>query len=410
MTEFTLAPQQEDAAKAVQEWYENGQKTDFASQNIFRLFGYAGTGKTTCTRAIIERLGLQLGSDVLFAAFTGKAALVMNRNNLPARTIHSLIYKPVEPDKKKCEELHKKLKEETNTDEKKRIRKELNEASQVSFHLRTEEETELSEASLLVLDECSMVGDDMLQDLLTFNVPLLVLGDPGQLPPIDGTGALTQERPDALLTEIHRQALDNPIIDFATRARNGVYIPKQQIGTSSHVDKFALSDEQILSYDQILCGKNLTRKNLNQSVRALKGFTGGYPQVGDKLICLRNNAGTGLFNGMLAEVIHVGDLLDSSIELKIKTEEGHEKEVKALRAHFDAYHDKEALDNVRWWERADADEFDFGYAITVHKSQGSQWDNVLLVDDKFFVWDRVNRKRWLYTGITRAVESITIAS
>lgn len=409
---FNLAPQQASAAGMIKEWWN---ETDFDNKPIWRLFGFAGTGKTTTIRAIIAELGLAMGSDVLFAAFTGKAALVMQRNGLPARTIHSLIYVPKEPDKKLCAQLHKALKECEDPDEKKRIRKDLAEAGKVSFHLRTAEESALTDAQLLVLDECSMVNDDMLADLLKFKVPMLVLGDPGQLPPIDGTGALVRDAADYVLTEIHRQAADNPIIDFATRARNGIYIPKMQRRDSAHVDQASLKPFDVLNFDQVITGKNATRKTLNQRIRDLKGFTETYPMVGDKLICLRNDSETGLYNGSIVYVEHVGDLLDVSVELQVRAEQfGPDPEplieVRALRAHFDSYYDKEALDNLKPWDRANALDFDFGYAITVHKSQGSQWDKVLLWDDKFFVWDKPNRKKWLYTGITRAVQSIVIAS
>lgn len=415
---FNLAPQQQFAAMAIKQWWEDLEsgKIKISEKPIWRLFGYAGTGKTTTIRAIIAELGLEMGTDVLFAAFTGKAALVMQRNGLPGRTIHSLIYIPKEPDKKKCDELHKALKECADPDEKKRLRKDLAEAGKVSFHLRSEDETILSDAKLLVLDECSMVNDDMLQDLLKFNVPMLVLGDPGQLDPVHGEGALTRDAPDMMLTEIHRQAEGDPIIDFATRARNGIYIAKMKRGQSAHVNRDDLKAFEILHFDQVLTGKNVTRNMLNQRIRDLKGFTDNYPMIGDKLICLRNDAEKGLMNGLMCEVIRVGDLLDVSIELTVRLESAGpdapviDLEVRALRAIFDAYHDKEAMDNVKPWDRANANDFDFGYAITVHKSQGSQWDKVLLWDDGFLVWKKPERAKWLYTGITRAVSSIVIAS
>lgn len=415
--QFDLSASQTAAKTKVTEWFNNTQDADRDERkDIFRLFGYAGTGKTTTIRSLIADTGLVMGKDVFFAAYTGKAAMVMRKAGLPARTIHSLIYKPVPPNKHTCEKLHAALNKESDPDEKKRIRKELNDASKVSFFLREDDETELSRASLLVLDECSMVNDDMLRDLLTFRVPLLVLGDPGQLPPIDGEGALTGASPDVMLTEIHRQATGNPIIDYATRARNGIYIPFMVNGESGHITKDRLSDEKILSFDQILTGKNLTRKMVNQNIRKLKNFDSPYPMVGDKLICLKNDLdvpGGGLFNGMICEVMKVGELLESAIELHIKREidppDFPPVAVKALRAHFDVYHDKDALDNVKWWERADSNEFDFGYCITVHKAQGSQWDRVCVYDDKFLVWKRDERKRWLYTAITRAVDSIIIA-
>lgn len=416
MKEFDLSPSQLNAKEQITNWFDGVNSDNFDGDAIFRLFGFAGTGKTTTIRSLIGDLGLTNGKDVLFGAYTGKAAMVMRKTGLPASTIHSLIYKPVLPNKEECEKLAKILKDSDDPDEKKRFRKDLMDASKIRFQLREEGESALDKAQLLVLDECSMVNNDMLKDLLTFKVPMLVLGDPGQLPPIEGEGALTGVKPDIMLTEIHRQATGNPIIDYATRARNGIYIPFMANGSSSHVRQFQLNDDQVTKFDQVLTGKNATRKMLNQNIRRHKGFDSPYPQVGDKLICLKNDMnvpGGGLFNGMICEVMGVGDVLESAVEIEIRREIDPPNfppiKVKALRAHFDAYHDKEALDNVKWWERADSNEFDYGYAITVHKAQGSQWENVLVYDDKFLVWKRDERKRWLYTGITRAVESITIA-
>lgn len=411
MIDIELSPQQFAAKQLFLEWF-NGGEVDFDNRPIFRLFGFAGTGKTTLIKHLISEL--ELDGSCLFGAYTGKAAMVMRKQSLPAQTIHSLIYQPVPPDKKECEELHKRIQTEENPDIKKELKAELRDKSQVHFVLKSKGSSDLSDASLLVLDECSMVNDEMMDDLLSFEVPMLVLGDPGQLPPIEGEGALIRDDPDYKLTEIHRQAADNPIIDFATRARHGIYIPKLQRGTSAHLPQSVIKNDDIMQYDQILCGKNHTRKIINQKIRQLKGFTDIYPQVGDKLICLKNDQDKGLFNGMMCEVISVGELLDTAIEIEIRREtdtpSSIPQKIHALRAHFDAYHDKEALENVKWWDRTGNNEFDFGYAITVHKSQGSQWDKVLLWDDKFFVWKPSDRRKWLYTGITRAVESITIAS
>lgn len=405
------------AALGIKEWFTEqeialNEKDEF-DRPIHRVFGYAGTGKTTIIRQVIEEMGIK--DETLFAAYTGKAAMVMRKAGLPARTIHSLAYKPVPPSKSECDKISKQIKEELDETKRKSLQQDLREKSKVHFELRPRDESDLSNAKLLVLDECSMVNDEMLSDLLSFNVPLLVLGDPGQLPPIEGAGALTKAEPDAMLTEIHRQARDNPIIDFATRARHGITLAKIQLGTSRHCNMGELSNDEVLEFDQIITGKNLTRMKINNNIRYLKGFEGVFPVVGEKIICLKNNAEQGLFNGMMCEVIEVGKLLDTSIELKIKRETDTAAYpgtwVKALRAHFEAYQDKEALNNVRWWDRDGTDEFDFGYAITVHKAQGSQWDKVLLWDDGMFKgWQRQDRPKWLYTGITRAVESITIVS
>lgn len=262
---FDLSTGQQVAANSIKEWFEEQERLLYhegddcspMEQPIFRVFGYAGTGKTTTIRHIMDQLGIR--SETLFAAYTGKAAMVMRKTGLPARTIHSLIYEPVAPDSNECEKLSKAYKLETDPTLKAQLKQELREKSKVHFILRDRENSGLKQARLLVLDECSMVNDEMLADLLSFNVPMLVLGDPGQLPPIDGEGALTRTTPDVMLTEIHRQAKGNPIIDFATRARNGIYIPRIAMGTSSHCLQASLSSEQVLKFDQIITGKNFTR-------------------------------------------------------------------------------------------------------------------------------------------------------
>lgn len=253
----------------------------------------------------------------------------------------------------------------------------------------------------------------MVKDIQSYDVPILVLGDPGQLPPIKGASSLINGAPHALLTEIHRQAEDDPIIAYATRARNQIFIPYGAMGESKHVEKHELTTKEVLAADQILVGKNATRRDWNQQIRAALGRGGDYPVVGEKLICLRNDREKGLFNGMMCEVVRIGDELDFSLELDIRTElqvmEDYTPiKIKALKAHFDIYHDKDIFDSVRTWMYRDVQEFDYGYAITVHKSQGSQWDNVILVDDKFLSWKKAERAKWLYTAITRAAERITI--
>lgn len=393
-----LSGEQQKAKDMVLSWMDSW--TPGSQRQIFRLFGYAGTGKTTTIRSIVEDIGGFVG----FGAYTGKAALVMRKQELPAQTLHSLIYRPVPPDKKKCEELYKRIQEgETH------LKKDLADASKVQFELDVE--SELEKMDLLVLDECSMVNDAMLQDLLLFKTPILVLGDPGQLPPIEGTGALIRDTPDIVLKEIHRQGADSPIIDFATRARNGISLPLSDSGPAKHVKARDFGDvyPYLKGAPQVITGKNNTRRYLNQRLRPGSSM---FPEVGERLICLRNDSQLGLFNGLMVEVLEVGDQRDSSIELVIKSEleDSEPQNVLALSAYFQEYEIPKSLEAVKWWQRRDIQEFDFGYAITVHKAQGSQWPSILFVDDGFYVWDRKMRHRWLYTGITRAAEDLTIVS
>ena len=397
-TTIELSGQQQKAMELATQWYTAKEK-----KQIFRLFGYAGTGKTTITKTIIKKLALITpGLVVGFGAYTGKAALVMKKQGLPAQTLHSLIYKVVPPNAQECERLYKLVKEG-----KEEYRTKLQEAQKVRFTLNTE--SDLFNMDLLVLDECSMVNEELLTDLLSFKVPILVLGDPGQLPPIEGAGALLKESPDITLTEIHRQSADSPIIGFATRARIGSSLPFSKVGAAQHFEVCSFYDLKpyLTGEWQVLTGKNTTRRKLNKLIRPGKT---PYPEVGERLICLRNDRDVGLYNGLMVEVTKVGEIYDNFIDLEIQSELEDSKPqlVRALRAYFDEYLSEGVLKDVKWWQRKDTQEFDFGYAITVHKAQGSQWDKVVLADDNFYAWEKSMRKLWLYTAITRAAEELVV--
>jgi len=162
-----FSTEQENALQAVQQWLKKGQSP------VFKLFGYAGAGKTTLARHIAENAD----GEVAFGAFTGKAAYVMrNKGCTDATTIHSLIYRPTSDD---------------------------DESDGPSFTIRRD--APASKADLIIIDECSMVDEDLGRDLLSFGNPVLVLGDPAQLPPVKGGGFFTENEPDFMLTEIHRQ-------------------------------------------------------------------------------------------------------------------------------------------------------------------------------------------------------------
>ncbi|MDB5592085.1 AAA family ATPase, partial [Enterovirga sp.] len=194
---MSWSPQQDEALKAVARWLAVGDRP------IFRLFGYAGTGKTTLARHVAEGVD----GDVLFAAFTGKAALVLREKGCPdASTIHSLIY---------------------------RTRGE----GETGPRFVVNRQSAAAKAKLLVIDECSMVDEDLGRDLLGFGTPVLVLGDPAQLPPVKGAGYFTEHPPDAMLTEVHRQAKDDPIIDLSVRVREGGTLAPGQYGESRVISR-----------------------------------------------------------------------------------------------------------------------------------------------------------------------------
>ncbi|MCG6856959.1 MAG: ATP-dependent RecD-like DNA helicase [Salaquimonas sp.] len=368
--------EQERALVEISRWLKAGDK------QVFRLFGYAGTGKTTLARHIAEGVD----GDVLFAAFTGKAAQVLrSRGAAKATTIHSLIYRP--------------RGEETVEDE------ETGETS-VSPTFALNRRSPVSDASLVIVDECSMVDEELGRDLLSFGTPVLVLGDPGQLPPVSGGGFFTEHEPDFLLEEVHRQARDNPIIDLAQTVREGREIMIGDYGeTAQVIPRGDVDADLVLGADQVLVGTNRTRRRYNQRLRELKGFDGLYPAAGDKLVCLRNDAAKGLLNGSLWQVTSAPRSVKPWLSLLVRAEdEGIERisaKVKVLKAVF------EDPDNqIPWQQKRRYDDFDFGYALTVHKAQGSQWNNVVLFDESYAF--REHRQRWLYTAITRAADKLTI--
>jgi exodeoxyribonuclease-5 len=331
------SPQQDQALEAVRKWLEADIRPP-----IFRLFGYAGTGKTTLAIEIAE----MVRGHCMFGSFTGKAALVMRRKGCHgAKTLHSMIYKPRRKNRGNEEQDREIPMWELNPD------------------------SELKDADLLIIDECSMVGQELALDVLSFKVPVLVLGDPAQLPPVGGAGYFTEAEPDVMLTEIHRQAADNPIVRIATQIRLG-----ETLVLGSHkgaragqgvaiVARSALKLSTELAADQILCGKNDSRVTINRRIREQLRAEGKL-LAGDHLPV-------------------IGDNRENDLKLPERMHRGH------------------------------YDEFDYAYAITCHKSQGSQWDKVVVMDESQVFGGRGDSedipRRWLYTAATRAAQALIIA-
>ncbi len=355
--------QQSDALRAVSRWL--GEKN---GPQVFRLFGWAGTGKSTLARHLAGDL-----NSVKYAAFTGKAASVMRKRGCRgAGTIHSLIYTMV-----------------SEAD------------GEPRFVL--DEESAAADADLIVIDEVSMVDENLGRDLLSFGTKILVLGDPFQLPPVQGAGFFINEEPDIMLTEIHRQARDNPIIAMSMDVREGGYLEPGRYGQSKVISKSQVEQEEVQGADQVLVGRNKTRLNYNNRLRELKGLPHQMPVIGEKLVCLRNNARKRLLNGQMWLVSEVKRKNKGKIAMTLLPEEGGSREVSVI-THKAFFSGEEA--GLSWPERRGLDEFTFGYCLTVHKAQGSQWDDVYLFDESFVF--REDSARWLYTGLTRASETITV--
>lgn len=348
--------------------------SNFAKE--FRLSGYAGTGKTTVIKYILTpkeltepALGLNYSAPAIRAnvcAFTGKAVHVLRKKGIhSAQTIHSMIYD--------CYEEPKGV---------------------INYDLKTKLE---GNPNLIIVDEASMLSTELYEHLKSFRVKLLFIGDSGQLEPI-GDNPNLMSKTDYALTKIHRQESQSPIITLATRVRQGFGIKGFPECNEISIKSKFITDEEFAKADQVICAKNATRSLINRRIRSALNRTTEPLVQGEKLICLRNNRKQGLFNGLIA---YVEDYTDHENYWKclLKDEVGKE------------YHDilvwkKPFLTQLEKMEIPPRDmmHFDYGYAITCHKSQGSEWEHVLVYDEVLF---KTDMKRWRYTAITRASSKLT---
>ena len=384
MKNMKWSGQQDKALKDVQAWLKTARRSR-EMQPVFRLFGYAGTGKTTLARHMAD----MVRGEVKFASLSGKAASVLRSKGCEgAQTIHSLIYRPIEDG-----------------------------SGKIKWELRnrdSEKPSELYHASLLILDEVSMVGDDLAKDLLSFEVPILAIGDPAQLPPVEGSGYFTHPdiKPDMMLDEIHRQAKGNPIIDMATRVRNGDMLSHGDYGEGNTVIPRRDYDAIMLGANQVLCATNAKRQKFNAMIRNNFGVADHIPLKNDKLICLNNDReNRALLNGT---VWYVDEMLQQTKDQKhggllpmlVWNEDDPD-----LRARIECFDDmfgiktNKQMSDFKTKASQGFHNFDYGYVMTVHKAQGSQWDNVVIYDD---YWGDDSYLKWLYTALTRAAEKVTL--
>jgi exodeoxyribonuclease-5 len=375
--ELKLDKNQRYAFSRFGSWLESERED---KPQVFRLFGVAGSGKTTLATHIARKVDTDL---MLFAAFTGKASKVLSdklRNaDLPysALTIHKLIYIPVP-----------------------------HENGEVSFVLN--QNSILRDATLLVIDEVSMVSRKIAKDLESFEVPMLVIGDPEQLPPVRGREHYIGRKPDVFLPHTNRQALDNPILRISEEVREGKRMPDYgDHGTVKVLRHHELTPEILLGVDIRLVGKNSTRHLMNDQIRALRGFRGDIPGPGETVVCLRNSYKfhVELYNGSLWTVLssekyeaEYKGRHHTIVEMEIFDEFAQTVTVE-VPVEFFVGLEEEVPEIVREQHQ----QFAFGYALTVHKSQGSEWDKVLMFDQPLSP-----HRRWRYTAITRASKELII--
>lgn len=418
-----LTKGQKEGKEKTIEWFNSD-----SSKQIFEISGYAGTGKSTLVYSIIDELGINM-EDVAFATFTGKAALVLSLKGCPATTIHKLIYIPESELLEMKDSNNEVIKDEEDT---------TCYENKVSF-IKKEKLPE--NIKLIVLDECSMIDEKMLEDLKSFKIPIIVLGDIFQLPPISGEPVLLKN-PDVLLTEIMRQKEGDPIVHLATLAREGKYIPYGKFGHSYVIDKKELDididnnlgkfDKVLTKSDIVLCRKNITRERLNNHIRSnIYGITKKIPTMNDKIICRKNNwdlqirdeLDINLVNGLIGNV--VSPITSDDIKMEASyfrmdfrpemCKEDFFESIPVSTLPFVNLSDKEKkiLEYKQYKifskKKLICNKFEFAYAITVHLSQGSQWKRVFIYDEKFNMYEKENYNKSLYTAITRAEKQVILA-
>jgi exodeoxyribonuclease-5 len=400
---LTLSDEQASATDDILEWFKRiyADNQQVHVRPVFALGGYAGTGKTTLLGFLAAMLCKQYR--VAFCTITGKAASVLQRS-LRANgvrpeycgTIHRMMYVP-------------------DVDE---------DTGEVKGWLKAPD----LPYDLVVVDEASMLPAEILSDMKAFSVPILAVGDHGQLPPV-GEDVSLMQNPDARLEVVRRQALDNPIIALSVIIREGGdwrgFVKSCGDPRVSRIDRDEVNmlvmerftdfaERSLLDDPLILCGTNRTRAGLNKAARfALKTTDLLIP--GDRVICLKNAYFDQMMlaNGFRGRVTGLGH---SSHPLQMKAhvefpDEGLELRYgvmcKAQFARDKTFRSfKEVNEHNRSWNEVGM-LFDYGYALTVHKAQGSQADEAILVVERF-MGDEGDFRRWLYTGATRASQRLTL--
>lgn len=367
------------------------------------IAGYAGTGKSTLVSHIVDALNISPLS-VCYVAFTGKASLVLREKGCEnSMTAHKLLY-------------HSKEKPDGTFEHKPR------KYLEVGY-------------KLIVVDEVSMIPVDMWELLLSHGVHVIALGDPGQLPPIDGESELLAH-PHVFLDEVVRQAQDSEIIRLSMDIRNGVALKPYKGNEVVIISKSQLNDFYYSGADQIIAAKNITRNDINWKCRKIKfgNDVPNYPIEGEKAICLKNywnvlsNCNPGyilnnpsmlydgdpLINGMIGELSNIkfthdvfkyGDIMEADFSI------GDKNKFNKLFMDYKLFAEsKQTINSDNWTEFRGMVKpmlFDYAYCITCHKSQGSEFDKVLVFNEYMKSTDH---NRWLYTAATRAKKKLIIVA
>ncbi len=358
------------------------------------IAGYAGTGKSTLIKFIIAALDID-PDNVAYISYTGKAAQVLRSKGCPqAMTAHRLLYKSIQK-------------------------------SDGTF-VHIPRETLALNSDIVVVDEVSMLPKPMWELLLTHGVYVIATGDPGQLPPI-GESTDVLEHPHIFLDEIMRQAEDSEIIRLSADIREGKVIKPYRGKEINIVSKRDFVEGMMTWADQVICGKNNTRRELNDCFRKMiwqDPNLSSTPLVGDKVICLKNNwdqiteIGEALVNGTIGTIDGMSAYPNDYLGMKCKivfTPDTYDKSITADQSFRNLLIDWKLIttgvqtlnkENFRTFPRyLRPEQFDYGYVVTCHKSQGSEWEKILVIEE---ILKATDHTRWLYTAVTRASNKLTL--
>lgn len=400
--------------KSQLEAYEKFKEFLGSGINNFILKGYAGTGKTTILNEIIEVIGNE-GKTPVCICYTGKAASnMMEKTGFDCFTIHKVIYE-YENMKNAPEFFNSTLEEQAAL-------------------TAAQELTSILECDFLIIDEYSLLTKKIVDDVLNFNKKVLWCGDEGQLEPINDDPIKLGEylKDDVIEVElktIHRQEKGCSILDLAYDVRIG-RIHLQEVKndgltiTRRDIEKYKFTSES-LKNTVILCWKNNTRYKINTMIRNKLKVKGSLPNPGENMVVLRNNYDYELFNGQQLTIVEVGDEQEcyglKYITCRVQLNNGYPFPIDIwtnpfyrknnLKYNFelsDFYKgDNNHIKKTIWDQYKKLVHLDFGYCMTIHKSQGSQWDNVILIKKDLYGY-KGQLNRMLYTAVTRASKNLLV--
>ena len=381
-----LTDEQKELVQRLIRWYRTGDRQTFS------YTGAAGTGKTTVVRYFIEEMDIERYTT---CAFVGKAVTVLAKQGLPATTIHSMIYRVIFIDA---------IDEKTGfpimvKGKPKKILK---------FELKQRIE---GDPQLLIVDEATMVNDQLCADILSFGIPTIFLGDMNQLPPVFGISSVMLS-PDFALHKIMRQAENDPIVFLSQAILKNQPLYYGEYGKTKVVRNFQLG-KNYKDFDVILSPVNRTRDAINDHIRHnIRGFKGIDPVIGDKLICRQNDWSRSvegniyLTTGMSGFVTDINRSIGSDKYMSIDFQPDISDE-SFFNLRLDLPYIRSSYDERKEYGISQYEKFEYGYCITVHQSQGSGWDSVCFIDHYFHDMDYLRKVR--YTAITRAKMSLTMA-